>query len=117
MVMLRGFLVLTAFFVIGEALRVMLALPISGGVLGMILLTLLLMVRGSISDSLANASQALISVADHAGGGGGVFPGRPVRLRMAGDCAGPVGGYLPQCADHAVGHAAGGGGAAKGGYR
>ncbi len=62
MVMLRGFLVLTAFFVIGEALRVMLALPISGGVLGMILLTLLLMVRGSISDSLANASQALISV-------------------------------------------------------
>ena len=38
MVMLRGFLVLSAFFVAGEALRLLLALPISGGVLGMVLL-------------------------------------------------------------------------------
>lgn len=62
MAMLRGFLVLTVFFVAGESLRVMLALPVSGGVIGMILLTLLLMGKGTISDSLAGASQALISV-------------------------------------------------------
>lgn len=62
MSMLLGFLVLTVFFIAGEALRVVLALPVSGGVIGMILLTVLLMVRGSISDSLAGASQALISV-------------------------------------------------------
>ena len=62
MSMLRGFLVLTVFFIAGEVLRVLLALPVSGGVIGMILLTALLMARGSISDSLAGASQALISV-------------------------------------------------------
>lgn len=62
MSMLQGFLVLTVFFIIGEAIRVLLALPVSGGVIGMILLTLLLMGRGTISDSLAGASQALISI-------------------------------------------------------
>ncbi len=62
MSMLYGFLVLTVFFIAGEVLRVLLVLPVSGGVIGMILLTLLLMARGSISDSLAGASQALISV-------------------------------------------------------
>ncbi len=62
MLMLRGFLVLTVFFIVGELLRVLLALPVSGGVIGMILLTVLLMGKGSISDSLAGASQALISV-------------------------------------------------------
>ncbi|MEX2475321.1 CidA/LrgA family protein [Marinobacter sp.] len=60
--MLRGFLVLSAFFVLGEILRLLLSLPISGGVLGMILLTAVLMLRGTISDSLAAASQGLISV-------------------------------------------------------
>lgn len=62
MSMLRGFLVLTVFFIAGETLRVLLALPVSGGVIGMMLLTLVLMGKGSISDSLAGASQALISV-------------------------------------------------------
>ncbi|MBO6850584.1 MAG: CidA/LrgA family protein [Marinobacter sp.] len=62
MVMLRGFLVLSAFFVFGELLRLLLALPISGGVLGMILLTVVLMARGTVSDSLAAASESLISV-------------------------------------------------------
>lgn len=60
--MLRGFLVLCGFFVAGEAVRVLLALPVSGGVLGMLALTFLLMLRGTISDSLAGASQALIGV-------------------------------------------------------
>lgn len=62
MSMLYGFLVLTVFFMAGEVLRVLLALPVSGGVIGMILLTLLLMARGGTSESLAGASQALISV-------------------------------------------------------
>lgn len=62
MAMLRGFLVLTVFFVLGESLRVLLALPVSGGVMGMILLMLLLMLRGGVSDGLAVASRSLIAV-------------------------------------------------------
>jgi putative effector of murein hydrolase LrgA (UPF0299 family) len=62
MVMLRGFLVLSVFFLFGEAVRILFALPVSGGVIGMILLTLTLMARGQISDSLARSSGALISV-------------------------------------------------------
>ncbi|WP_298453123.1 CidA/LrgA family protein [uncultured Marinobacter sp.] len=62
MPMLRGFLILVLFFLLGEALRVLFLLPVSGGVLGMILMTLSLMLRGRVSDDLATASQALISV-------------------------------------------------------
>lgn len=62
MVMLRGFLVLSIFFLLGEAAQILFALPVSGGVIGMILLTATLMLRGRISDSLAQASGALISV-------------------------------------------------------
>lgn len=62
MAMLRGFLVLAVFFVLGESLRVMLALPVSGGVLGMMMLTGVLMLKGSASDSLVQASQGVISV-------------------------------------------------------
>lgn len=62
MVILRGFLVLSVFFLLGEAVRVLFALPVSGGVIGMLMLTFILMTRGQISDSLARASGALISV-------------------------------------------------------
>lgn len=62
MVILRGFLVLVVFFLLGEAVRVLAGLAISGGVLGMVLATLTLMVRGRLSDELATASQGLISV-------------------------------------------------------
>ena len=62
MPMLRGFLILVLFFLLGEALRMLFVLPVSGGVLGMILMTLTLMLRGRVSDDLATASQALISV-------------------------------------------------------
>ncbi|MDS1308654.1 CidA/LrgA family protein [Marinobacter xiaoshiensis] len=62
MSMLRGFLILVVFFLFGEALRALFLLPVSGGVLGMILMTLSLMLRGRVSDDLASASQALISV-------------------------------------------------------
>ena len=36
MPMLRGFLVLVLFFILGESVRLLLALPVSGGVLGMV---------------------------------------------------------------------------------
>ncbi len=60
--MLRGFLILVLFFLLGEALRLVFALPVSGGVLGMILMTATLMLQGRVSEQLASASQALISV-------------------------------------------------------
>lgn len=60
--MLRGFLILTLFLLLGESLGFLLDWPISGGVIGMILMTLWLMLRGHISDELASASQALISL-------------------------------------------------------
>jgi holin-like protein len=62
MPMLRGFLVLVLFFILGESVRVLLALPVSGGVLGMVVITFTLMLKGSVSDDLARASQRLISV-------------------------------------------------------
>ncbi|PSF13086.1 CidA/LrgA family protein [Marinobacter fuscus] len=62
MVLLRGFLVLVMFFLLGEALRVLADLPVSGGVLGMVMVTFTLMLRGRVSDELAEASRGLISV-------------------------------------------------------
>lgn len=62
LVRLWGLLVLVAFFLLGEAIRVIAQLPVSGGVIGMVLVTLKLMIRGDVSESLASASQALISV-------------------------------------------------------
>lgn len=62
MVVLRGFLVLSVFFLMGEAARVLLGLPVSGGVIGMLMITAWLMLRGTISTHIAQASQALISV-------------------------------------------------------
>lgn len=62
MVMLRGFLVLVVFFLLGEAVRVFAGLPVSGGVLGMVMATVTLMVRGRVSNELAVASQGLISI-------------------------------------------------------
>lgn len=62
MVMLRGFLVLVVFFLLGEAVRVFAGLPVSGGVLGMVMATVTLMVRGRVSTELATASQGLISI-------------------------------------------------------
>lgn len=62
MQMLHGFLTLTVFFLIGEALGFVFQWPVSAGVTGMVLLTLWLMLTGRISDPLAAASQALISM-------------------------------------------------------
>ncbi|WP_404367505.1 CidA/LrgA family protein [Marinobacter sp.] len=62
MAVLRGFLSLTLFYLLGEALQHLFVLPVSGGVIGMALMTLMLMLRGQIGQGLAGASQALISV-------------------------------------------------------
>ena len=62
MPMLRGFLVLVLFFILGESVRLLLDLPVSGGVLGMVVITFTLMIKGSVSNELAQASQGLISV-------------------------------------------------------
>jgi len=60
--LLRGFLVLVLFYLLGEACRLVFSLPVSGGVLGMIAVTLTLMSLGGVSSELASASQGLISV-------------------------------------------------------
>lgn len=62
MLMLRGFLVLVLFYLLGEILRLVFVVPVSGGVLGMVAMTFTLMLRGGVSDELASASQGLISV-------------------------------------------------------
>lgn len=60
--MLRGFLLFTVFLLIGESASFLLALPINGSVVGMLLLTLWLMFTGNINEDLVTASQQLISV-------------------------------------------------------
>ena len=50
------------FFLLGESLRLVFLVPISGGILGLMLLTLYLMLTGGVGKSVASASQALISV-------------------------------------------------------
>jgi holin-like protein len=62
MLLLRGFLGLTLFLLVGESLRFLLGWSISGGVGGMLLLALWLAIRGQISSGLASASQGLISI-------------------------------------------------------
>lgn len=59
--MLRGFLLLTGFLLLGESLVFLFGWPVHGGVVGMIALTLSLMLRGRVSEDLGMASQALIA--------------------------------------------------------
>lgn len=61
MSMLRGFLLLTGFLLLGESLAFVLDWPIPGGVVGMIALTLWLMLSGQASHDLVTASQSLIA--------------------------------------------------------
>ena len=62
MSILRGFLILVLFFLLGESLRLVLMVPVSGGIIGLMLLTLYMMVTGGVGKSVAGASQALISM-------------------------------------------------------
>lgn len=60
MSILRGFLWLLGFLILGDILVTLLHLPISHGVAGMLLITVWLMVRGRLNDDIAIASQSLI---------------------------------------------------------
>lgn len=60
--LLRGFLWLTGFWLAGESLVVLLDLPISAGVVGMLLLTASLMLRIGRLEDIAAASQPLIGL-------------------------------------------------------
>lgn len=62
MSILKGFLILVLFFLLGESLRLVFLVPVSGGILGLMLLTLYLMLAGGVGKPVASASQALISV-------------------------------------------------------
>ncbi|MDX1756145.1 MAG: CidA/LrgA family protein [Marinobacter sp.] len=62
MPVLRGFLTLLLFLVMGESLRFVFGWPVSGGVIGMLLLTGWLMLSGGAGEALAGASQQLISI-------------------------------------------------------
>lgn len=62
MTVIRGFLSLLLFLLLGEALVTLLHLPLSSGVAGMLLLTLWLLLRGGMDDTIAAAAQPLISV-------------------------------------------------------
>ncbi len=60
--LLRGFLWLTGFWLAGESLVVLLDLPISAGVVGMLLLTIALLLRIGRLEDIAAASQPLIGL-------------------------------------------------------
>lgn len=62
MPLLRGFLTLLLFLMLGETLRLLFQWPVSGGIIGMLLLTLWAMVSGGVRDDLALASQKLIAI-------------------------------------------------------
>jgi len=62
MAVLRGFLWLLGFLLLGDALVTLAGLPVSAGVAGMLLLGAWLMLRGTVSADIAAAAQPLIGV-------------------------------------------------------
>jgi holin-like protein len=62
MPLIRGFFVLCLFLIVGESLRFGFGWPVSGGVLGMLLLTLWLLASRQVSADIASASQHLIAI-------------------------------------------------------
>ncbi|MDW7748866.1 CidA/LrgA family protein [Halomonas sp.] len=59
---LRGFLWLLGFLLLGEILVTLTGLPVSAGVVGMLLLTTWLLLHGGSFDDIAAAAQPLIAV-------------------------------------------------------
>lgn len=59
---LRGFLWLLGFLLLGETLVTLTGLPVSAGVVGLLLLTAWLMVHGGGFDDIAAAARPLIAV-------------------------------------------------------
>ncbi|MEH6650808.1 MAG: CidA/LrgA family protein [Motiliproteus sp.] len=59
--MIRGFTQILLFWILGESLQFMTQIPVSGSVLGMLLLFAWLMLRQSVSLELERTSQTLIA--------------------------------------------------------
>lgn len=59
--MIRGFTQILLFWILGESLQFLTQVPISGNVLGMLLLFAWLMLRQNVSQELERASQTLIA--------------------------------------------------------
>jgi holin-like protein len=59
--MIRGFTQILLFWILGESLHFLTAIPISGNVLGMLLLFAWLLLRQQVSAELEQTSQALIA--------------------------------------------------------
>ena len=62
MAVLRGFLWLLGFLLLGDALVTLAGLPVSAGVAGLLLLTAWLMLRGTVNADIAAAARPLIGV-------------------------------------------------------
>src|SRR5690554_7800099 len=62
MAVMRGFLWLLGFLLLGDVLVTLTGLPVSAGVGGMLLLTFWLMLRGTVSRDITGAAQPLINV-------------------------------------------------------
>jgi len=59
---LGGFLWLISYWLIGEVIVYLTAIPVSSGVLGMLLMGVTLALRGGVPDTLAAAAQPLITL-------------------------------------------------------
>lgn len=57
---IKGFLWLLGFLLLGDLLVTLLSLPVSAGVIGMLILTSWLLLRGRMHDDIAAVSQPLI---------------------------------------------------------
>ena len=62
MAALGGFLWLISYWLIGEVIVYLTAIPVSSGVLGMLLMGVTLALRGGVPDTLAAAAQPLITL-------------------------------------------------------
>ncbi|OMH36533.1 CidA/LrgA family protein [Motiliproteus sp. MSK22-1] len=61
MEMIQGFTQILVFWILGESLHYLTNIPVSGSVLGMIMLFAYLLIRGTLSKQLERTSQTLIS--------------------------------------------------------
>ena len=59
--MVQGFTQILVFWIFGESLNYLTDIPVSGSVLGMIMLFAYLLIRGTVSKQLEHSSQTLIS--------------------------------------------------------
>lgn len=62
MTVIKGFLILLLFLLLGDVIVTSLQLPVSAGVIGMMLVTLWLLMRGRMQNDLAAVSQPLIAL-------------------------------------------------------